>query len=192
MSETTALDRALTFAYEHGQLPDSLMDAARAELATLRNQVERDALTGLLNRAGILDRLDTELKRAARSATHPAVLYVDLDHFKQLNDVHGHTTGDEALRAAAEAITSKLRATDHAGRLGGEELLVVLSDTEQPEVAAESIREAIHAAHALGVTASIGVASYRLHEPATELVARADQAMYAAKAAGRNRTRVAI
>ncbi|UXI69965.1 GGDEF domain-containing protein [Tahibacter amnicola] len=162
----------------------------------LRNQATHDHLTGLLNRGAILEALDQEMQRAAREGHHLGVLMVDLDHFKPVNDAHGHPVGDTVLRETARRMQSSLRPYDRIGRYGGEEFLVVVPG-EPPAVIteiAERIRLAVAAdavTTAVGdiaVTVSIGVATSNGSAcEAGHLVGVADDALYRAKAAGRNR-----
>ena len=158
----------------------------------LRNQALRDPLTGLYNRRYMEDMLDRFVRLAARKESSLAVVMIDLDHFKRLNDQHGHLLGDAVLRAVAGAITETLRETDIACRYGGEELIVLLPDCDMESalMKAEEIRiriEELSAAHGVPVTASLGVAAV----PSTgssvgDLVKSADVALYEAKSAGRN------
>jgi diguanylate cyclase (GGDEF)-like protein len=118
---------------------------------------------------------------------------VDIDHFKALNDSHGHQVGDEVLTAAVRAMRRRLRAEDQLGRLGGEEFLVLLPDTDRAAAAivAESLRaEIAHAPAPVQITASAGVATWD-GEPPEELLRRADQALYGAKRGGRDRIEAA-
>ncbi|HZF43177.1 MAG TPA: GGDEF domain-containing protein [Sphingomonadaceae bacterium] len=158
----------------------------------LRNQALRDPLTGLYNRRYMEDMLDRFVRLAARNDSAFAVVMIDLDHFKRLNDQHGHLFGDNVLRAVAGALNEALRETDVACRYGGEELMVLLPDCDMDAAVrkAEEIRlriEALSSAHGVEITASLGVAAM----PATasnvaDLAKAADVALYEAKAAGRN------
>jgi diguanylate cyclase (GGDEF)-like protein len=162
---------------------------------------ETDALTGLLNRRALFPKLQTEIARADREAQPLAVIMLDLDEFKAVNDRLGHAAGDDMLLATAVALSRVARRYDTVARLGGEEFLVVLPNLSDAagHATAERMRATITEATAsLGhdisaVTASAGVA---VHEPGTgetadQLVARADAAMLAAKREGRNAVRVA-
>ncbi|MGZ5198757.1 MAG: DUF484 family protein [Telluria sp.] len=162
-----------------------------------------DALTGVYNRRYIDRRLAEEIARARRTGTSLALMYVDIDHFKQINDSVGHQAGDEVLRETAARIKAELRISDALGRFGGEEFVVVLVDTEQDNAAivADRIRAAVadrtvELAHAqpVKVTVSIGVAGLddvdggqAVDAVAMQLLAQADSALYRAKQAGRNR-----
>jgi len=166
----------------------------------LARELERaattDALTEMPNRAAILETAATELERAARFGHPLSTLMVDIDHFKMINDRHGHAVGDMVLKAVAETCAAAVRTFDHVGRLGGEEFLIVLgeSDEHQARAAAERVREAVEALSVasirgpLSVTVSLGVATTRSPDESLDLLLnRADQALYRAKAEGRNR-----
>jgi diguanylate cyclase (GGDEF)-like protein len=163
----------------------------------LRLQATVDNLTGLPNRGAILDRLNAELSRVGREGGALSVLMCDIDHFKPVNDNYGHQAGDAVLRDAAQRMKSAVRAYDAVGRYGGEEFLVVLPgcEVEGARAQAERIRgafeaETFHAGgKALRVTCSFGFASLERGAAlnALELIRDADQALYAAKANGRNR-----
>jgi two-component system, cell cycle response regulator len=141
------------------------------------------------------------MERALRNDSSVALLMIDLDHFKRVNDTHGHLVGDAVLRDVADLLLSGVRGSDFVGRFGGEEFLVVLPDTDDDGAAsfAERIRERVDAhdfpgrdgAPPLRMTASIGVATFpaALIESVEDLFARADAALYRAKADGRNRVR---
>jgi len=159
-----------------------------------------DALTGLKTRRFVQDLLALEFLRARRYHTGLVVLLIDLDEFKRLNDAHGHPAGDAVLRGVSERLLRTLRATDTAGRWGGDELIVVMPHNQPPGavIAAERWREAVAAsAFALpdggrvAATLSIGIAALAPdHTSAADLVAAADRALYAAKRRGRNRVEV--
>jgi diguanylate cyclase (GGDEF)-like protein len=161
----------------------------------IRQLAFRDPLTGLANRSRLQDRVDHALDRIrGRSLSHAAVLFIDLDHFKHLNDRFGHAKGDRALRVIAERIRSIIRPGDTAGRLGGDEFAVLLEDVESAEVAAavcqrllDGLSQPVELDDAAPIVgASIG---YALSGPdsstSEDLLRNADIAMYAAKAAGR-------
>ena len=160
------------------------------ELAT------RDALTGVLNARAYYEICDSMIKVAQRQHAPYAVLFVDLDHFKSINDTHGHAAGDVVLKTVADCLTRSLRASDSLGRIGGEEFSIFLPNTDIAGAAhlAEGMRAAIeHLMPSIGerklkITASIGVARNQ-HRDQTmkDIQQQADQAMYRAKAGGRNR-----
>jgi len=167
----------------------------------LENQSIRDPLTGLFNRHFMEIALDRELARATRKKTMLAVLMLDIDHFKEFNDIHGHSAGDAVLRAVAEVCRNTIRAEDTACRYGGEELMIILPEmTEESAYSrAESIRRAVsdlrvqEGMNFYGeVTISIGVALYPEDGmSAAALLRTADQALYRAKRRGRNQVSVA-
>ncbi|MBJ6136268.1 sensor domain-containing diguanylate cyclase [Marinobacter litoralis] len=160
------------------------------ELAT------KDSLTGLLNRRELSRVLAEELERAHRYHRSLAVLWIDFDHFKKVNDSFGHAAGDQVLSTAGWVLGSSVRAVDSVGRFGGEEFVVVLPEMGQPEAleTAERLRQAVRhkpvilpSGECVSVTASIGVAVYPVHgSNADELSAEADKAMYRAKMQGRD------
>lgn len=162
----------------------------------LREQAMRDALTGIWNRACILEMLERELDRARREGSALGVLMLDLDHFKQLNDTRGHQFGDQALRLFAQRIQAAVRSYDSVGRYGGEEFLVVAPHCGERELMSqgERLRKAVSAVPfevdgvAFGLTVSIGAASTEkgARETSRDLIRAADEALYAAKRAGRN------
>ena len=151
-----------------------------------------DMLTGVFNRLGLQQRSGEVLSRAARFKHPVALLLIDLDHFKQINDRHGHPVGDRVLKQFAEAIKANLRGSDIFGRWGGEEFLVLSPHLKLAEAKklADKLRLAIEAtefADAIRLTASIGVSEYHPGETDAVVLARADQALYRAKSSGRNR-----
>ena len=156
-----------------------------------------DSLTRLVNRRMGLVTLDQELARCARSEQSMTVLMCDLDHFKQLNDSHGHLQGDLALRATAEVLRQTLRRSDTICRYGGEEFLVVLPDTTADEatVLATRLFTAVQTRGeelGLPVTISIGLTNYRTGDSVESILQRADHALYASKDYGRNRFSVDV
>jgi diguanylate cyclase (GGDEF)-like protein len=163
----------------------------------LHFQANHDALTGIWNRGAILDLLNREIERSGRSRSTIGILMLDVDHFKKINDTHGHPAGDVVLREVALRITQAVRLYDSVGRYGGEEFLVVLPgcDESQTSQSAERIRSAIAegvfsaAAADMVVTISIGATVLSPGTVSTmEILALADKALYQAKARGRNQT----
>ena len=154
-----------------------------------------DSLTGLWNRRGFLEASDGALVRSRRSGKPVSIALGDLDHFKEVNDRHGHAAGDEVLKTVAEAIRASLRGQDMAARWGGEEFILLLPDTPKEGAlhVAESIRRAIaslpmeYDGHAIGITASLGVAEHWTGRNLEETIAHADAALYRAKEEGRDR-----
>ena len=163
----------------------------------LHRDARTDALTGLNNRRAMEERGPLEMKRAQRAGTPVSVILVDVDHFKGINDRHGHEAGDAALRHIAGVLRAALRETDALGRWGGEEFIAVLNDAGVQTAAeiAERMRAAVAAARFAGVpegvTISLGVSTLltvRVPAPAWEgLIKEADSLLYQAKKAGRNR-----
>jgi diguanylate cyclase len=156
---------------------------------------ELDELTGAYNRRCIMRMLEEEISRAARHDAPCSIALIDLDHFKRINDAHGHPTGDEVLRTFAITTFANIRSIDRFGRYGGEEFLLVLPDiTEQSAARLLDRLRAIIAgldwsafSPGMRVTISAGLATLRAGETSDNFLARADSALYAAKARGRNR-----
>lgn len=172
-----------------------------SERRKAENQIQHlayhDALTGLPNRHLFVDRLDTALSRAHRTGESLAVLFVDVDHFKGINDSLGHTAGDSLLRTLAQRIRAALRAEDTVARLGGDEFTVLVSGLRDPEDLlrlTQKVHETVKcpvdlAGREISVSASIGVGFHPQDgETAEELLRNADLAMYRAKELGRDRT----
>ena len=165
----------------------------RAEQAA--EEAATDALTQLATVRVLRDRLSYEVERSKRSSEGFAVLFIDLDRFKEVNDVHGHEAGNDVLRAVAEEIRGAVRASDLAARYGGDEFVVLLTRTDMAGASrvAEAIRAGIEGVgrrlgHPAGfVTASIGLAEFNPGDPDTgDLLVTADRALYFAKSKGRN------
>lgn len=177
----------------------SLAGLVVARIVTeLRHYSDHDPLTGLLNRRGIEQRLAVERQRLDRHGRPHSLLSLDLDHFKRVNDLHGHPVGDEVLRAFGDILRQAGRGSDWAARVGGEEFWFVLPDTglEGAVPLAERIlreaRELRLPDAPIQVTVSIGVAAaIERAEPAEDLMRRLDEALYQAKAQGRDRIVVA-
>jgi two-component system cell cycle response regulator len=166
--------------------------------AWLLEQVQRlaatDGLTKIANRRTFESTLEREVARATRSAEHVSLVMLDIDHFKSLNDTHGHQAGDEVLRNVAAALSCECRDFDTPARYGGEEFAVVLPGCgpEEAVIIAERLRLAVSAAPSIvPITSSAGVATYPSHAgDADTLVRAADDALYRSKSDGRNRTSV--
>ena len=165
----------------------------------LRRLATTDALTGAANRGHFLQRAGAELERARRYGRPLAVLMLDIDHFKQINDQHGHAVGDEAIRQTTAACRALVRQQDLVGRLGGEEFGILLPEADLAAALhlAERLRARIAAlelalpAGTLRMTASFGVAQWQAGDGVDELLGQADRGLYAAKRAGRNRVATA-
>jgi diguanylate cyclase (GGDEF)-like protein len=159
----------------------------------LRTQSLRDPLTGLYNRRYMEDALERYVSLAERSGAATSVIMLDLDHFKALNDKHGHAKGDAVLRDVAAQLVGGLRPTDVVCRYGGEELLVILPDcgAEDACLRAEALRsriEGLSEVHDAAISASFGVSSIpEISTSAADLIPMADNALYSAKQQGRNR-----
>ena len=165
----------------------------------LREHANTDELTGLLTRRGLLERSRAWQAEVLSRGRHPSVLLLDVDHFKPINDTHGHERGDEVLRAVSGRLLGTLRAGTPLARWGGEEFLVLLDAASLAEAAAaaERMRAAVgetpfaFGESRLAITASIGVAAWPEGDEFARAVAQADAALYAAKREGRDRARVA-
>ncbi len=174
------------------KLEDSLVEARE----NMRYQATHDSLTSLFNRGIIMELLTRELSRTIREKGCTVLLLGDLDHFKQINDVHGHVVGDEVLREVSRRLLSSVRSYDFVGRYGGEEFLIVLNscDPEGAMMRADEVRQAIEKcpiATTIGpvpATMSFGVLISKDWGPlpAEEMLREVDAGLYAAKAAGRN------
>lgn len=174
----------------HGYLTDiSDLKGVEEDLRTLS---VTDALTGIHNRRYFQERLKAELDRAQRDDQELAVIMLDIDHFKRINDQYGHAVGDHVLRSLCQRIGQRLRRTDVFCRLGGEEFMVLCpgSNAEQARLLAMELWQGVRNLPVDGVgkvTASFGVAGWRPGEGADALLLRADAGVYAAKQAGRDR-----
>lgn len=159
----------------------------------------RDALTGALNRSAMDTMLGKEVELSHRHGTPLSMLIMDIDHFKRINDKHGHSVGDAALRILAKQVQDCCRGADSLFRYGGEEFVLLLSNTDiaGARLLAERIRHSVenmfvvHDNLSLKFTISIGVGSLRANEKAEQFFDRTDTALYSAKTAGRNRLQLA-
>jgi diguanylate cyclase (GGDEF)-like protein len=188
---------------ERDRVHDSVSQAApifanQRNLALAEQRAASDALTGLPNRRAADESIKRMVAHAGRTVTPIAAILLDLDRFKQVNDLHGHDRGDKALAMIGQILTASLRASDFAARYGGEEFLLLLPDTDRGGAVevAEKLRRTIAQTEVRDVgalTASFGIAI--LPDDAAEpeqLMRKADRALYAAKARGRNRVEVAV
>lgn len=184
------LERSLRYALKLGET-----------LEALRRLATRDELTGVLNRREFERILEEEQERALRFGHSLGLILADIDHFKAINDTHGHPTGDAVLREVTRRLTAQVRSVDRIARYGGEEFGLILMQTDLAgalgvasricvAVSSEPVR--VNETLTLNVALSAGVATLPLHAgTASELVAAADKALYAAKAGGRNRAMAA-
>ena len=168
-------------------------------LTIIKEMSIRDDLTGVYNRRHLMELLEHEYHRISRGGAHFSVAMLDIDHFKSVNDTHGHLTGDEVLKAVSDVIRNSLRSADFCGRYGGEEFLLVMTQTNinGALLCAERIRSTIEQSRftSLGpnfkVTVSLGVTEFTGKEDIPTMIARADKALYHAKESGRNRVEYA-
>lgn len=169
----------------------------RAKLARSREEALTDPLTGLANRRRLDRALEEAVERARAGGGVPVLLLIDVDHFKQFNDRHGHLVGDQVLKVVGQLLRSHVKDRDLVARAGGEEFAVLLRDVAPEEAVrvAERLRELVgsrrirlrNSGETLGrVTISVGVTPYAPPEPVADWVERADEALYAAKRQGRN------
>lgn len=174
-------------------------EALAHALAVNRELATRDELTGLPNRRAMQDLMGLEHRRSVRSGRPMLLAQLDIDHFKRINDAHGHATGDRALQAFASVVRASVRDTDVLARWGGEEFVLLLSETRLDDARdlLERLRHAVammeipHTDGALRMTVSIGVAVHLPGDTVDLTLERADQALYTAKSLGRNRIAVA-
>ena len=153
----------------------------------------KDPLTGAGNRRGLDAKLAEVVNSHSRSGTPSSLLLLDLDHFKKVNDLHGHAVGDQILKSITDIINLRIRVTDSLYRIGGEEFVVVLegADLHQAAHLAEQLRTLVDANELVpdqSVTISLGVAELKEGETGNDWLHRADEALYRAKDAGRNST----
>lgn len=185
------------------------LDASRREIEQLRQEISRareeslaDSLTGLVNRKGFDLALAACLAKLPAPQAGPSLLITDIDFFKRVNDTYGHLFGDKVIHAVAQILKHHVQEPATAARYGGEEFVLLLPEMplEMAHQLAEKIRATVENCRirrvdknetVANVTVSIGVASYRAGESASEFIARADQALYASKHAGRNRVTLA-
>lgn len=177
------------------KISDRMQTDTRQMAQTLHAASLTDPLTGLPNRRFMIQQLESELARADRHGDGFALIMLDLDHFKAINDAWGHIVGDAALVETANLLRSNLRGHDVCARWGGEEFLILLpcSDLEQAQTVAEKLRARVaghrlrHAGGEVGVTLSLGIAVRQPGMTTDDCIQAADDALYEAKRGGRNR-----
>ncbi|GGP26233.1 GGDEF domain-containing protein [Silvimonas amylolytica] len=192
IQDQTRLNRSLAESRERERSLRDLADTLHLEKIQISEQAQRDPLTGIRNRAGVLE----ELLRASEQARHTgkplAMVFVDIDHFKAVNDTHGHEVGDMVLKQFAQLLGTQIRAGDYLVRWGGEELVLFFPNatletaTSRAERMRQSLTEVIWPA-GMRITASFGVTVMGMDEQIAQFIRRADDALYEAKRNGRNR-----
>ena len=194
LREQAAVESEMTLALKH------LLRELESDRTQLQSLAFHDELTGLANRRLFTERLEQAIKNHARHGTPLALVYLDLDHFKPVNDTHGHAVGDVLLKAIAERLTKAVRDVDTVARLGGDEFTVVLVGVESTAELARQLDRlhallirpvAVDERLILQPSCSLGAAVFHGAETAKQLMQRADGGLYAAKAAGRNRVKLA-
>lgn len=200
----SVMDETLRMAELNRQLEGRLqissreVEHLREHLSRLEREASLDSLTGIANRKSMDKSLRDAISFAAREERPLCVLMIDIDHFKQFNDTHGHQLGDQVLKLVAHYMSDCIKGQDTAARYGGEEFCVILPQTRLHDAihVADTIRELVAAKKVVNrrtglmlgqITLSVGVAQYRPGESAGDLVNRADEALYLAKQTGRNR-----
>ena len=174
------------------------VEALRRELEQVREESMTDALTGIANRRSFDLNLGAEIGKTGSHSRPLSLLMVDIDHFKQFNDQHGHLVGDKVLRYVGLSLKACVKGQDFPARYGGEEFSVILPDTSavgaraiaeqiRGVIASRDLKDKVHDRNYGRITASIGVAEYRAGETEAELIGRCDAALYQAKQRGRNR-----
>ena len=187
-----SIERALRALVATNQALSERIDGLSAELDDARALADRDPLCPLLNRRAFTRELAREIALATRHKTSLALLFLDLDGFKQVNDQLGHHAGDEILKAVANALTSGVRRTDIVGRLGGDEFGVILVRASQLEADAQLARLTAHLDNRItdtySVTTSIGLATWQAEQSVDDLMAAADRSMFDHKSEKRRQT----
>jgi len=197
VSRVVAVVRDVTDQIERERKLEHSREIALTEAQRARELAATDPLTGLANRRRVMSTLDKMVIQARRYSQPLSLIVLDIDHFKGVNDTHGHPQGDRVLQQIAGIAMRQARDTDLVGRVGGEEFVWAVpgADASFARIMAERLRQAIAAGSSVGdvpaVTASIGFAELDHQDTALTLFARADKALYDAKNAGRNRVRIA-
>lgn len=198
MAETRAMAEANKALQARLDRSAQEIDSLRESLVTLKREASHDALTGLANRKAFDRTLAEAVAQVQRQPGFLCLIMLDVDHFKVFNDTHGHQMGDQVLKLVGNTLTKTIKEAGLAARYGGEEFAVILpgQPLDRARQVAEVIRRAVaernltnrRTNETLGrITLSAGVSEYVLGEPAEQMIARADKALYAAKAQGRNR-----
>jgi diguanylate cyclase len=201
IEETRSMQSATSTMQSNFESKSKEIDDLQEQLQRERKRAITDPLTGLYNRFALIDQMNAAVGEMEKNAP-PSLIMLDIDHFKSINDTHGHLIGDRVIRFVAQVLEKNIKGKDSAARYGGEEFTVLLPGT--PSVGAQSVAEVIRKAIAsaqlvradnkkpLGkITISAGVATYQDEEDIMEFINRADQALYRSKNEGRNRTSVA-
>jgi diguanylate cyclase (GGDEF)-like protein len=194
-----ALERSIDVQNSYRKLA-MVNDRLREQNQRLRQIARIDPLSGLMNRLSLYDVADTEVERAVRNDASLCGIMIDVDHFKQINDNHGHHCGDRVIQYLGRFLRQRLRRYDAAGRYGGEEFFVILPNTHVAQAwhfatrFRQNLESTVIACEGaeITVTASSGIAEYRSEESRDSWIARADRAMYAAKQRGRNRVEIEL
>jgi diguanylate cyclase len=200
--ETRAMQETAHNMHANFEAKTQEIEELQEELKRERKRAITDPLTGLFNRLALIDRLHAVLGEFVDGGAPPSVIMLDIDHFKRINDTHGHLVGDRVIRFVAQSLQDNIKGKDCAARYGGEEFTVVLPET--PSNGARSVAEAIlkrvsqsqlvraDNKESLGrITLSAGVAQYERGEDVMDFIERADRALYESKHNGRNQVTVA-
>lgn len=198
IEETRSMRAATGRLQNNFETKNKEIEELHEQLKAERQRAVTDPLTGLMNRAGLMDEMEAAVEESAEHGSPLCIVMLDIDHFKAINDTHGHLIGDRVIRFVAQVMQKNTKGKDIAARYGGEEFTVLLPDTpiNGAQTVAEKIRASVAQAQLvradnkkpLGqITLSAGVASYQPGEDIMDFIDRADQALYRSKTEGRNR-----